>query len=60
MDEKLAELAMEWGTRYYDMVRLGRYDELSYEGRSFNENLIYLPYPQFQLDQLPALAEQVR
>ena len=60
MDEKLAELAMEWGTRYYDMVRLGRYDELSYEGRSFNENLIYLPYPQFQLDQRPALAEQVR
>src|SRR5690606_17679671 len=32
MDEKFAELAMEWGTRYYDMVRLGKFDELSYEG----------------------------
>jgi hypothetical protein len=58
MDEKLAELAMEWGTRFYDMVRLGKYDELSYEGRTFNANLIYLPYPQFQVDQLPALGEQ--
>lgn len=55
MDEKFAELAMEWGTRYYDMARLGWYDELSYEGRVFNESLIHLPYPQFQVDQLPAL-----
>lgn len=57
MDEKYAELAMEWGTRYYDMVRLGEYNELSYDGRSFNESLIYLPYPQLQVDQLPALGE---
>lgn len=55
MDEKYAELAMEWGTRYYDMIRLGRYDELSYDGRTFNETLTFLPYPQFQVDQLPAL-----
>ena len=55
MDEKFAELAMEWGTRYYDMVRLGKYDELSYGGRSFSENLIFLPYPQNQIDLLPTL-----
>lgn len=55
MDEKFAELAMEWGTRYYDMVRLGNYDELSYGGRSFSENLIFLPYPQNQIDLLPTL-----
>jgi len=57
MDEKYAELAMEWGVRYYDMVRLQRYDELSYEGRNFTESKIFLPYPQAQLDLLPALAE---
>jgi len=55
MDEKFAELAMEWGTRYYDMIRLGRYNELSYDGRTFTENKIFLPYPQSQVDQLPAL-----
>jgi hypothetical protein len=58
MDEKFAELAMEWGTRYYDMVRLQRYDELSYEGRTFTPDKIFLPYPQGQIDQLPVLSEQ--
>jgi len=57
MDEKLAELAMEWGQRYFDMVRLQRYDELSYEGRVFNETKIFLPYPQNQIDQLPILGQ---
>ena len=57
MDEKYAELAMEWGTRYYDMVRLGRFDELSYDGRNFTEDKIYLPYPQPQLDLLPTLGD---
>lgn len=56
MDEKFAELAMEWGTRFFDMVRLKKYDVLSYEGRSFTEDLIYLPYPQAQVDQLGQLA----
>jgi hypothetical protein len=28
MDEKFAELAMEWGTRYYDLIRLGDYTPL--------------------------------
>lgn len=56
MDEKFAELAMEWGTRFFDMVRLKKYDVLSYEGRTFTEDLIYLPYPQAQVDQLGQLA----
>ncbi len=55
MDEKFAELAMEWGTRYYDMVRLERNSDLSYEGRSFSADLTFLPYPQNQVDLLPAL-----
>lgn len=55
MNEKYAELAMEWGTRYYDMVRLGKYSELSYDGRTFTEAKIYLPYPQTQVDLLPTL-----
>lgn len=55
MDEKFAELAMEWGTRFFDMVRLEKYNELSYEGRTFNADLIYLPYPQNQVDLLPVL-----
>lgn len=55
LDEKFAELAMEWGTRYYDMVRYGRNSELSYDGRTYSEDKEFLPYPQNQVDQLPAL-----
>jgi len=55
VDEKFAELAMEWGTRFYDMVRLGKSSELSYDGRSFTESKIFLPYPQTQVDLLPGL-----
>ena len=55
MNEKFAELAMEWGTRFYDMVRLKKYDVLSYEGRTFTEDLKYLPYPQNQVSQLSQL-----
>lgn len=55
MNEKFAELAMEWGTRFYDMVRLGKYSDLSYEGRTFTENKIFFPYPQDQVDILPPL-----
>jgi starch-binding outer membrane protein, SusD/RagB family len=55
MDEKYAELAMEWGSRFYDMVRLGRTSELSYDGRTFTEAKTFLPYPQAQVDLLPPL-----
>jgi len=57
MDEKFAELAMEWGSRFYDMVRLGRTQELNYGGRSFSADKTFLPYPQNQIDQLPALSQ---
>jgi hypothetical protein len=55
MDEKFAELAMEWGTRYFDMVRLGNTSALSYDGRTFTTAKTFLPYPQNQVDQLPIL-----
>jgi len=55
MNEKYAELAMEWGTRYFDMIRLGRTNELSYDGRTFTTDKTFLPYPQNQVDQLPIL-----
>jgi len=46
---------MEWGTRFFDMVRTGNYAALSYDGRTFTADKIYLPYPQNQVDQIPAL-----
>ncbi|WP_339714377.1 RagB/SusD family nutrient uptake outer membrane protein [uncultured Kriegella sp.] len=55
VDEKFAELGMEWGKRYYDMLRLGRLGELSYDGRTFSESKAFLPYPQPQIDQFPIL-----
>lgn len=55
IDEKFAELAMEWGTRYYDMLRLGKTNELSYDGRTFSMEKAYLPYPQNQVDLIPSL-----
>lgn len=53
MDEKFAELAMEWGIRYFDLIRLKNYAELSYDGRTFTEDKALLPYPQAQVDLLP-------
>ncbi len=53
MDEKFAELAMEWGIRYFDMIRLNAYGELSYDGRTFTADKELLPYPQAQIDLLP-------
>ena len=52
MDEKFAELAMEWGTRYYDLIRLENYNELSYDGRTFSADKAMLPYTQAQVDAL--------
>lgn len=57
LDEKFAELAMEWGKRYYDMIRLERTEELSYDGRTFTLDRAFLPYPQPQVDQFPRLEE---
>jgi hypothetical protein len=57
MDEKFAELAMEWGTRFYDMVRLGKTENLSYEGRTFSADKTFMPYPQAQVDLLPILKQ---
>ncbi len=58
LNEKFAELAMEWGVRYYDMIRYERFDELGYDGRSFTAEDRYLPYPQNQVNQLPVLQTQ--
>ena len=58
IDEKYAELSMEWGKRYFDMIRLERYGELSYDGRTFSPDKDYLPYPQAQVDQFPVLQSQ--
>lgn len=55
MDEKYAELAMEWGIRYYDLIRSGVTAPLSYDGRTFSIEKTYLPYPQGQVDILPIL-----
>jgi hypothetical protein len=55
IDEKFAELSMEWGKRYFDMIRLGRTNELSYDGRTFTSDKAFLPYPQIQVDQFPIL-----
>lgn len=55
VDEKFAELGMEWGIRFYDMVRLGRTDELTYADRVFSDDKVFLPYPQSQVDLYPVL-----
>ncbi|MCM4159878.1 RagB/SusD family nutrient uptake outer membrane protein [Antarcticibacterium flavum] len=59
LDEKFAELAMEWGIRYFDMIRHEKYGELSYDGRTFSADKEYLPYPQAQIDALPLGANAV-
>lgn len=59
LDEKFAELALEWGIRYFDMIRLNNYSELSYNGRTFSAEDEYLPYPQAQVDALPLEATPV-
>jgi hypothetical protein len=49
---------MEWCTRFYDMVRLENYAALSYDGRTFSADKVFLPYPQEQVDLLPNLGNQ--
>lgn len=60
VDEKYAELSMEWGKRFFDMVRLGRYDELSYGGRTFTADKAFVTYHQDQIDEFPILANVPR
>lgn len=55
MDEKFAELGMEWGIRYFDMVRLGNTAALSYDGRTFTMDKQFLPYPLAQLEKIQSL-----
>lgn len=55
MDEKYAELGMEWGVRFYDMVRLGKTSELSYDGRTFTADKQFLPYPLAKVDIINSL-----
>lgn len=57
IDEKYAELAMEWGIRFYDMIRLENAAALSYDGRTFVMSKKYLPYPLAQLDKSFILKE---
>lgn len=59
LDEKFAELAMEWGTRYYDMVRTKNTTELSHEGKTFTMDKAYLPFPADQVAELPQLADGI-
>lgn len=51
LDEKFAEFGMEWGIRFYDLVRHDMTSEL--EGYSSTDR--FLPYPLAQIDLLPQL-----
>lgn len=56
LEEKYAEFAMEWGIRFYDLVRHDMTSELDYAGRNYNEGEDrFLPYPLAQIDLLPQL-----
>ncbi len=56
LEEKFAELAMEWGSRYYDLLRHDRAAELNHEGKTFDAGADrFLPYPLDQQNILPQL-----
>lgn len=56
LDEKFAEFGMEWGIRFYDVIRHGRTEELNYDGRSFDPaSDRFLPYPLEQQNIIPQL-----
>jgi starch-binding outer membrane protein, SusD/RagB family len=58
LDEKYAEFGTEWGIRFYDLMRYGRYGELDFEGRNFQPSMHrFLPYPLEQQDILPQISE---
>lgn len=58
LNEKFAELGMEWGTRFYDLVRHDKTAELNYAGRTYDADDRFLPYPLQQMDILPQLRDQ--
>ncbi len=60
LDEKFAELATEWGIRFFDMIRTKNTDALSYAGRTFTMDKAYLPFPSAQIAQLPQLADGIQ
>ena len=62
LDEKFAELAMEWGTRFEDLVRHDRTAELNGSDATgnvwtYSPDEQYLPYPQTQVDLLKQLRD---
>lgn len=57
LNEKFAEFGLEWGIRFYDVVRHGRTTELNRDGRTFGTDDQYLPYPLAQLDLIPQLSD---
>jgi hypothetical protein len=59
LDEKFAELATEWGNRFYDMVRTENTGELSHEGKTFTMDKAYLPFPADQVSELPQLGDGI-
>lgn len=60
LDEKFAELAMEWGIRFHDMVRTEKIDELSHDGKTFTMDKAFMPFPADQVAELPQLADEVQ
>ncbi len=50
LNEKYAELAMEWGTRFYDLVRHNKTTELNEGGRTYTDGKRFIAYPQAQVD----------
>lgn len=57
LDEKFAELAMEWGIRFYDLVRHDKTSELNEGGKTYTSpEDRYMPYPLPQQDLLPQLS----
>lgn len=55
LDEKYAELAMEWGTRFEDLVRHNKTSELNDIRRTYTEADRFIPYPTEQADILSQL-----
>ena len=59
LDEKFAELATEWGVRFFDMLRTENTAALSYAGRTFTMDKAFLPFPADQVSELPQLKDEI-